>query len=79
MIDMVRSNNYTTVVIQVPQMHSAKSNNHIGFALDFLNYKKECTRLAAASEKAYQLLAHGRWFSPGILRLLPPLKLIAMI
>jgi hypothetical protein len=24
------------------------------------------TRLAAASDKAYQLLAHGRWFSPGI-------------
>jgi hypothetical protein len=24
-----------------------------------------CTRLAVASDKAYQLLAHGRWFSPG--------------
>jgi hypothetical protein len=24
-----------------------------------------CTRLAAASEKVYQLLAHCRWFSPG--------------
>jgi len=22
-----------------------------------------CTRLAAASDKVYQLLAHGRWFS----------------
>jgi hypothetical protein len=32
---------------------------------DFLNYKKGCTRLAAASDKVYQLLAHGRWFSPG--------------
>jgi hypothetical protein len=31
----------------------------------FVNYKKGCTRLAAASDKAYQLLAHGRWFSPG--------------
>jgi hypothetical protein len=28
-------------------------------------YKKGCTRLAAASDKVYQLLAHGRWFSPG--------------
>ena len=28
--------------------------------------KKGCTRLAAASDKVYQLLAHGRWFSPGI-------------
>jgi hypothetical protein len=26
---------------------------------------KGCTRLTAASEKGYQLLAHGRWFSPG--------------
>jgi hypothetical protein len=27
--------------------------------------KKRCTRLAAASDKVYQLLVHGRWFSPG--------------
>jgi hypothetical protein len=26
-----------------------------------------CTRLAAASDKVYQLLAHGRCFSPGTL------------
>jgi len=32
--------------------------------LTFVNYKKGCTRLAAASDKVYQLLAHGRWFSP---------------
>jgi hypothetical protein len=25
--------------------------------------QKGCTRLAAASDKAYQLLAHDRWFS----------------
>ena len=30
----------------------------------FVNYKKGCTRLAATSDKVYQLLAHGRWFSP---------------
>jgi hypothetical protein len=34
------------------------------FTPGFVNYKKRCTRLAAASDKAYQLLAHGRWFSP---------------
>ena len=28
--------------------------------------QKGCTRLAVASDKAYQLLAHGRWFFPGI-------------
>jgi len=27
--------------------------------------QKGCTRLAAASDKFYQLLAHDRWFSPG--------------
>jgi hypothetical protein len=27
--------------------------------------QKGCTRLAVASDEAYQLLAHGRWFSPG--------------
>jgi hypothetical protein len=31
----------------------------------FVNYKKGCTRLTAASDKIYQLLAHGRWFSSG--------------
>jgi hypothetical protein len=31
----------------------------------FVNYKKGCTRLAAASDKVDQLFAHGRWFSPG--------------
>jgi len=35
-----------------------------GFAPGFVNYKKRCTRLAAASDTIYQLLAHGRWFSP---------------
>ena len=33
----------------------------------FVNYKKGCTRLAATSDKVYQLLAHGRWFSLGTL------------
>jgi hypothetical protein len=28
----------------------------------FVNYKKGCTRLA--SDKVYQMLADGRWFSP---------------
>jgi len=27
--------------------------------------EKGCTRLATASDKVYQLLVHGRWFSPG--------------
>ena len=28
------------------------------------SYKKGCTWLTATSDKVYQLLAHGRWFSP---------------
>ena len=36
-----------------------------GFAPGFVNYKKGCTRLAAANDKVDLLLAHGRWFSPG--------------
>ena len=31
----------------------------------FVDYKKWCTRLAAASDKVYQLLAHGRCLSLG--------------
>jgi hypothetical protein len=31
----------------------------------FVNYKKDCTRVAATSDKVYQLLAHDWWFSPG--------------
>ena len=42
------------------------SNSHFCCCLMFIKYlyKKGCTRLAAASDKVYQLLAHGRWFSP---------------
>ena len=36
-----------------------------GFAPGFVIYKKGCTQLAAASDKVYQLLVHGQWFSPG--------------
>ena len=44
----------------------------------FCKLQKGCTRLAAASDQVYQLLARYRWFSLGA-RLLPPLKLVAMI
>jgi hypothetical protein len=35
------------------------------FTPSFVNYKKGGTRLTVASDKVYQLLAHGRWFSTG--------------
>jgi len=43
--------------------HTSLSPIRHGFAPGFVNY----TRLAAACDKIYQLLAHGRWFSPGTL------------
>ena len=45
--------------------HTSLSPIRRGFAPGFVNYKKGCTRLAVAYAKDYQLLAHGRWFSPG--------------
>jgi hypothetical protein len=44
--------------------HTGLSPIRRGFAPSFVNYKKGCTHLAAASDKVYQLLAQGRWFSP---------------
>ena len=54
----VRSLDYLTT-------HTSLSPIRRGFAPGFVNYKKGCTRLAAASDKVYQLLSHCRWFSPG--------------
>jgi hypothetical protein len=55
-------------LIDVPSLdltaHTSLSPIRRGFAPSFVNYKKGCTRLAAASDKVYQLLAQGRWFSP---------------
>ena len=44
--------------------HTSLSPIRCGFVPGFANYKKWCTWLATASDKAYQLLVHGRWFSP---------------
>jgi hypothetical protein len=44
--------------------HTSLSPIRHGFAPGFVNYKKGYTRLTAASDKAYQLLAYGWWFSP---------------
>ena len=52
-------------VVGLPTTHTSLSPIRRGFSPSFLNYKKGCTRLAAASDKVYQLLVHGRWFSPG--------------
>ena len=45
--------------------HTSLSSIRHGFASSFVNYKTGCTRLTIASDKVYQLLAQGRWFSSG--------------
>jgi hypothetical protein len=45
--------------------HTSLSPIWRGFAPSFVNYKKGCTRLAAASDKVYQLLTQRLWFSTG--------------
>jgi len=46
-------------------LHTTLSPIRRGSTPCFVNYKKRCGRLAAASDQVYQLLAHGRWFSLG--------------
>ena len=57
----------TTIILWLDYLttHTSLSPIWRGFASGFVNYKKGCTQLAATSDKVYQLLAHGRWFSPG--------------
>jgi len=45
--------------------HTSLSPIWRGVAPGFVNYKNWCTQLTAASDKVYQFLAHGRWFSLG--------------
>ena len=52
-------------VVGLPQNSYKPITNTGGFASSFVNYKKGCIRLAAASDKVYQFPAHGRRFSPG--------------
>jgi hypothetical protein len=45
--------------------HTSLSAILHGFSPGLCKLQKGCTRLAAANAKAYQLLAHGQWFSQG--------------
>jgi hypothetical protein len=38
--------------------------NKVWVRVRLCKLQKGCTRLTVASDKVYQLLAHGRWFSP---------------
>jgi len=50
----------------------------VGSRSAFVNYKKGALD-SAASDKVYKLLAHGRCGPLRVLRLLPPLRIVAMI
>ena len=47
------------------QIITVYGNNSAWVHARICKLQKGWTRLAAASDKVYQLLVHGRWFSPG--------------
>ena len=53
------------LIILMYMNHKLFSSIRRRFAPGFVNYKKGFTRLVAASDKVYQLLARSRWFSSG--------------
>jgi hypothetical protein len=53
------------VVVGLPNNSYKPITNTAWVRARLCKLQKGCTRLAAASDKVYQLLAHGRWFSPG--------------
>ena len=52
-------------VVELPNNSYNPITNTVVARFRLYKLQKGCTRLAAASDKVYQLLAHGRWFSPG--------------
>ena len=52
-------------VVELPNNSYKPITNTAWVRARLCKLQKGCTRLAAASDKIYQLLAHGRWFSPG--------------
>ena len=52
-------------VVGLPNNSYKPITNTVWVRATLCKLQKGCTRLAAASDKVYQLLAHGRWFSPG--------------
>jgi hypothetical protein len=54
-----------SLVVGLPNNSYKPITNTVWVRARLCKLKKGCTRLAAASDKVYQLLSHGRWFSPG--------------
>jgi hypothetical protein len=52
-------------VVGIPNNSYKRITNTSWVGTRVCKLQKRCTRLATASDKVYQLLAHSRWFSPG--------------
>ena len=52
-------------VVGLPNNSYKPITNTVWVRARFCKLQNGCTRLAAASDKVYQLLTNGRWFSPG--------------
>jgi hypothetical protein len=52
-------------VVRLPNNSYTPITNTAWVRARLCKLQKMCTRLAAASDKVYQLFAHDRWFSPG--------------
>ena len=51
-------------VVELPNNSYKPITNTAWVRARLCKLQERCTRLAAASDKVYQLLAQGRWFSP---------------
>ena len=52
-------------VVGLPSSSYKRITNTAWVRIRLCIVQKRCTRFASASDQAYQLLAHGQWFSPG--------------
>jgi hypothetical protein len=52
-------------VVGLPNKSYKPITNTAWVRTQLCKLQKGCTRLAFVGDKVYQLLAHGRWFSPG--------------
>ena len=52
-------------VVGLPNNSYKPITNTARVSARFCKLQKRCTRFAATSDQDCQLLAHGRWFSPG--------------
>jgi hypothetical protein len=59
----IKSNN-SAYVVGLPNNSCKPFTNTTWVRARLCKLEKGCTRLAVGSDKVYQLLAHGRWFSP---------------